>query len=287
MSHGKELLEEYLNQCKYHAHPTDQELRRIMNEYESKDWPGCAGCIDCFHVMWTSCPSVLKPQFAGRYDYANVNVEIVADSNRNTWSVTAANPGTHNDKTVLNFSPFFDKVLKRVLPTTSLEHDIADEHFDIPYWLGNGIYPTWGIFAISHKEESESISHDATIRQYNRKQESRRKDVECAIGMLRKKWASLAYALYTRDVQQVVQVIQAAVALYNMVICHKISHRDPFDDPDEEGGPSEYSESDVNFEEEAFSLNYAAPRVDKEQLSYNEHRRRLRALRCPHSKQQT
>jgi len=60
--------------------------------------------------------------------------------------------------------------------------------FPVPYWLSDGIYFDWAILATPHKEEAQREPHGTPMVIYNVKQESRRKDVECAIGMLRKKW---------------------------------------------------------------------------------------------------
>jgi len=41
--------------------PCDAEsLRHVLGLYERLGHPGCAGSIDCVHVIWDKCPAGLK-----------------------------------------------------------------------------------------------------------------------------------------------------------------------------------------------------------------------------------
>jgi len=121
--------------------------------------------------------------------------------------------GSHNDKTVMNFSPFFKKAMTRRLPSTSIEYTIDGSTFNHPYWLADGIYPKLGIFALPIKNITS-----ADERTMNEQQESRRKDIECAFGVLQQRFHFLRCGMDVRDVKVVKKTIITCGVIHNMII---------------------------------------------------------------------
>ena len=42
--------------------PNEENLRRVVDEYQEAGFPGCFGCVDCMHSHWKNCPKAMKGQ---------------------------------------------------------------------------------------------------------------------------------------------------------------------------------------------------------------------------------
>nr|GEV65791.1 hypothetical protein [Tanacetum cinerariifolium] len=87
----------------------------------------------------------------------------------------------NNDLTVLNNSPLFDDLLDDISPVAPFECNGVT--FEKRYYLADGIYPHWSSFVksftVANSEKNALLKH---------KQESARKDVEIAFGVLQGRW---------------------------------------------------------------------------------------------------
>jgi Plant transposon protein len=131
------------------------------------------------HIIWKYCPSAWKGKFHNPKDskLAVLIVEAWCDHDLYVWSWFAGRAGTNNDITVANASPLFNDIMTGSW-CTDFEYNIEDKR-NVPYFLVNGIYPAWTIFA-SPIHVPSSV-HEV---EYTKRQEQVRKDVERCVRVL-------------------------------------------------------------------------------------------------------
>ena len=84
-------------------------------------------------------------------------------------------PGSNNDINVLDASNLFANLQEGCGPSTN--YTIMGNHYNMGYYLANGIYPKWAtiVQSISHPQE---LAHEF----FSNKYESYQNDVERAFG---------------------------------------------------------------------------------------------------------
>lgn len=52
-----------------YVHPpqSPEEIKSVMNKYESLGLPGAIGSVDCTHIRWDMCPASLAPSFCNLF----------------------------------------------------------------------------------------------------------------------------------------------------------------------------------------------------------------------------
>ncbi|GKC74728.1 ALP1-like protein [Tanacetum coccineum] len=109
--------------------------------------------------------------------YPTIMLEAVASYDLWLWHAFFGVAGANNDLTVLNHSPLFDDLLDDIAPVVPFEmNGVA---FEKGYYLADGIYPQWAAFV-----KSFTVARDERNSVFKRRQESARKDVERAFGVL-------------------------------------------------------------------------------------------------------
>ena len=94
-----------------------------------------------------------------------------------------------------------------------MEFTVNDNIYSIGYYLADGIYPDWATLV---KSISAPVSSKQKI--YAQWQESCRKDVERAFGVLRAKWKILHTPARMWNPRDLNSIIRACIILHNMVI---------------------------------------------------------------------
>ncbi|GJU23643.1 ALP1-like protein isoform X1 [Tanacetum coccineum] len=107
--------------------------------------------------------------------------EAVADQKLWIWHAYFRVPGSNNDLNVLYSSPLFDDVL--VDTASEAPFVVNGRTYKQGYYLADGIYPTWSTFV-----KTFSIARDEKTLKFKRVQESARKDIERAFGVLQGRW---------------------------------------------------------------------------------------------------
>lgn len=98
--------------------------------------------------------------------------------------MTFGDAGSLNDLNVLDKSSIVTAMMSGKLDLRVEESTINNNPRDWVHFLGDGIYPEWAIFAKSYQSTS-----DPRKKNYNKQQEElHTKDIECAFGMLVKKF---------------------------------------------------------------------------------------------------
>lgn len=87
----------------------------------------------------------------------------------------------------------------------------------MPYYLADGIYPEWHILA---KTITEQTNHKQRL--YAARQESVRKYVERAFGVLHSRWTNFQCPSLLCYKDEISEVLKACIILHNMVVEHRL-----------------------------------------------------------------
>ena len=204
--------------------------RDVIRKHEEIGWPGLLGSLDCSHWEWTRCPKSMHGEFKkGTMKHPSIVYECVADCNLRILHVSFAAPGSNNDINVLDCSDFmYDLVSGK----TMADFNVDSVNYHQPYVLVDGIYPEWSCFL---KPLSNPLTE--ADKNYTKRQEARRKDVERAFGCLVIKWNILKKPSLTPNLVLMSKILRVCCILHNMHVEEKMM----------EG--SEFSVADTVFEE--------------------------------------
>ncbi|GKB96586.1 ALP1-like protein [Tanacetum coccineum] len=109
--------------------------------------------------------------------YPTIMLEVVASQDLWIWHAFFGVAGANNDIYILDNSPLFDDLLDDKAPVAP--YVINGVGFVKGYYLADGIYPQWSTFV-----KSFTVANDSKHAYFKKRQESARKDVKCAFGVL-------------------------------------------------------------------------------------------------------
>ncbi|XP_074336572.1 uncharacterized protein LOC141673729 [Apium graveolens] len=107
---------------------------------------------------------------------------LLASSDLWIWHAFFGVAESNNDINVLDRSPVFDDVLQGRTP--EVNYTINGNNYSMGYYLTDGIYPEWATFV---KKIPRPQSGKRKL--FSKYQESQRKDVERAFGVLQSRFA--------------------------------------------------------------------------------------------------
>uniref|UniRef100_A0A336MR40 CSON005106 protein n=1 Tax=Culicoides sonorensis TaxID=179676 RepID=A0A336MR40_CULSO len=220
--------------------PNSNDIKNLFAENSRRGFPGMLGSIDCMHWSWRNCPVAYQGQYQGKESKPTVVLEAIASHNLHIWHCFFGLPGSLNDINILDRSPIVDDVLHNKIP--KIKYSINGTQRETGYWLADGIYPDWPIFV---KTISEPSNRKAAL--FSKKQESLRKDVERAFGVLQSQWHILKNPGRLWDVSSMSLVMKTCIILHNMRIEYanesKTTNQDRFYENHENSNPNqEYGE---------------------------------------------
>jgi hypothetical protein len=163
---------------------------------------------------WKNCPKSLKGQYFNPKDgkLAVISIEAWCDRDLYVWHWFAGRSGTNNDLTVASASPLFNDILGGIW-VPDFPYKVEGEARTIPYFLADGIYPSWNIFATPCHHPTNVMEME-----YTRRQEAVRKDIERCFGVLQARWFCLRVERKHWSDIDVIEEGQACVILHNMII---------------------------------------------------------------------
>ncbi|XP_022545844.2 uncharacterized protein LOC106355163 [Brassica napus] len=148
---------------------------------------------------------------------------------------------TLNDINVLDRSPVFDDILQGRAPR--VQYLVNGHQYGLPYYLTDGIYPRWSTFiqSISNPQSPEA-------QLFAKVQESTRKDVERAFGVLQARFAIVKNPAILWDKTQIGMVMRTCIILHNMIVENERNGYSGCDISEfEEGDSSRSSEVDMSY----------------------------------------
>ncbi|XP_021971448.1 protein ALP1-like [Helianthus annuus] len=127
------------------------------------------------------------------------------------WHAYFGMVGVNNDITVLQSSGLFDEVIDGVAPNTSLYAN--DVEYKYGYYLVDGIYPKSTMLV-----KTLSCPDDEKRLYYKKKHESKRKDVEQAFSLLKKRWSIIAQPSRILENSKMRNIMYTCIILHNMIL---------------------------------------------------------------------
>ncbi|XP_009120419.2 putative nuclease HARBI1 [Brassica rapa] len=225
----------------YMRRPTPEDLQRLLDIGEIRGFPGMIGSIDCMHWEWKNCPTAWKGQYTRGSGKPTIVLEAVASQDLWIWHAFFGPPGTLNDINVLDRSPVFDDILQGRAPR--VQYLVNGHQYGLPYYLTDGIYPRWSTFiqSISNPQSPEA-------QLFAKVQESTRKDVERAFGVLQARFAIVKNPAILWDKTQIGMVMRTCIILHNMIVENERNGYSGCDISEfEEGESSRSSEVDMSY----------------------------------------
>ena len=193
----------------YLRRPTSHDIARLYEAHEERHHiPGMIGSLDCTHFVWRQCPNELRGQYKrGDHQYPTIMMEAVASHDLWIWHAFFGPPGSNNDINVLMQSPLFLTERNGTAPKCLFV--VNGRTYKRGYYLTDGIYHTWSTFV-------KVFNYPTNPKE--KVQESARKDVERAFGVLKGRWGILSRPLRQMTVDRIRNVVYACVILHNMLI---------------------------------------------------------------------
>nr|GEX39858.1 hypothetical protein [Tanacetum cinerariifolium] len=174
--------------------------------------PGMLGSIDCMHWEWRNCPKSLHGWFKRKdHKHQTLMLEAVADQKLWIWHAYFGVPGANNDLNVLYGSSLSDDELADTSPECSF---VVNGHtYRQGYYLADGIYPAWSTFV-----KTFSVVRDEKTLKFKRVQESARKDIERAFGVLQGRWGIIRQPSRAYQINTLKRIMYCCIILHNMIL---------------------------------------------------------------------
>nr|GEX02513.1 protein ALP1-like isoform X1 [Tanacetum cinerariifolium] len=118
--------------------------------------------------------------------------------------------GANNDINVLDNSPLFDDLLDDLAPMVS--YVVNGVEYRDGYYLADEIYPDWASFV-----KSFTVATDLKHTYFKQRQESARKDVERAFGVLQGRWG-LIQPTRAYEVNTLRRIMYAGIIIHNLIL---------------------------------------------------------------------
>ena len=162
--------------------PNNNDIARLLAIGEQRGFSSMLGSIDCMHWKWKNCPTAWQGMYTGHCHEPTIILEAVASQDLWIWHAFFGLPGSLNDINALERSPVFATLTKGRAPP--INYRINGHDYTMGYYLADGIYPNWSTFV-----KTIPCPQGLKRKHYAAAQESIRKDVERAFGVLQARFA--------------------------------------------------------------------------------------------------
>jgi Plant transposon protein len=232
-TYGRSCIEQFcwgictLYQNEYLCAPSKWQTKRLSDLHEGihRGVPGMFGSLDCMHTPWKNCPYAWQQSYKGAKGKPTLVLEAVADYRLYFHHAAFGFAGCLNDINVLNQSPLLDQFMGgkfEDIESEAVPFNIAGSQFNKMFILVDGIYPKFSRFV---KTVKEPVTHKQRV--FASWQESARKDIERAFGVLQGKWQAMARPILLMDLETVGKLANCCLCLHNMCVSDRVMDGDP------------------------------------------------------------
>ena len=194
----------------YLRSPNNDDIARLLAMGTNRGFPGMLGSIDCMHWKWKNCLTAWKGMYSGHVHEPTIILEAVASYDLWIWHAFFGLPGSHNDINVLERSSVFALLSQGQAPPANFS--VNGNDYTMGYYLADGIYPKWATFVktIPSPKGNKQIH-------FAKSQESTRKDVERAFGVLQARFAIVRGPARLWKLEVLKDIMKACIILHNMI----------------------------------------------------------------------
>lgn len=208
-------------QGEYLRLPTKDDIANIVKLHKAVHGvDGMFGSLDCMHTYWKNCPVAWQGSYQGKEKKPSIVLEAISDYHLWFWHAAYGYAGTLNDKTILNLSPFLESLIDGSFAEAEIltvPYKIEEYVFHRLFITVDGIYPPYCRFV---KGMKEPLSLPEKI--FTAWQESVRKDIERAFGVLQAKFQVLARPLYPIHLDRIANKVATCLILHNMCVSDRV-----------------------------------------------------------------
>ena len=200
----------------------DNRMQMQMEMMDAAGFAGCCSSSDATHVPIEMCKFGMRQMHKGwKLDKTARTYNISVTRWRRVLSSTKGHPSRWNDKSIVWFDDFQIKMKEgRFMPDFAfelLERDtegniITKKYKGVWSMVDNG-YHLWPT-TVPPFTYCTSIE----IVRWSQWLESMRKDVECTIGIIKKRWTILSKGLQAHSIELADKVWTTCLALHNMLL---------------------------------------------------------------------
>jgi hypothetical protein len=196
------------------------EVTECEEAYRIAGLPGCIGSSDATHVPLKKVRYSFRHAHLGFKSKATTRTyNIVVNHKRRILSSSSGHPGRWNDKTIVKFDPFlerlqngeYDDMLQFELLNN--ESSSGNEGFKGAYVIVDNGYLDWSTTVPPIK--NSCVRDEINFSQWL---ESLRKDVECTFGILKGRWSILSDGIRLHSTHTADNVWLTCCALHNMLL---------------------------------------------------------------------
>lgn len=221
---------------------TEEGVKSLMKLHEEMhELPGMIGSIDCVHWYWEGCPvahqgkdywlvcsyqyghqvspRIWSGTYKGKEGCPSVVLEAMCDYELRIHHAFFGMPGAANDRTINLYSPLTGMYLNSKMPEA--EYKLGDKTFTLPFILADGIYPDCAMFVKTISEPRNEAE-----KNFAKRQEAARKDIERAFGVLKKVFKIIKRPSLAQSVEQMRVVMDACIILHNMNMADRIDRKE-------------------------------------------------------------
>jgi hypothetical protein len=161
-----------------------------------------------------NCPNAWRCQYTrGDHGHPTIMLEAVASQDLWIWHAFFGVAGSNNDINVLNQSPVFNQILEGNAPECVFQ--VNGNVYTKRYYLADGIYPEWATLV---KSFTYPPKNNLKMKFFKRRQESARKDVERAFGVLQARWGMIRAPARSATLPVLGDIMLACIILHNMIV---------------------------------------------------------------------
>ena len=208
----------------YLRSPSPDDLHRILQENAKRGFPGMVGSIDCYNWLWKNCPKEYHGSYKG-VKGTSIVLEAACSYDLWFWHAFFGMPGALNDINVLQRSPLLQSILNDTAPR--VDFLVNGTLYQQPYWLADGIYPNWPVFMKTIPDPQ-----GASRQFFAKMQESCRKDIERAFGVLQARFAIVKNPARSWTKSKLNDIMTTCIILHNMIVEDERVDVSVFDDLD-------------------------------------------------------
>ncbi|XP_058761649.1 uncharacterized protein LOC131635064 [Vicia villosa] len=178
--------------AEYLRKPNNTYVEHLLQMGESRGFPGMLGSIDCMHWEWKNCPIAWKGQYC-RGDHGKPTIMLEAVASQDLWIL-------HAFFGIAGHAP-------------NVQYTINGTSYNMGYYLAYGIYLEWATFI-----KTISMPQGENKKLFAQHQESARKDVERAFGVLQSRFAIIRGPARAWHMETLKYTIYACIILHNMIV---------------------------------------------------------------------